>query len=135
VLGVIATIGCAALVTGCASIVVRGGRPLQTAGWQEALHVGTSTREEVMRVLGEPIGQGRALLPVDVGEDPRTVWTYYYEEATMEDARRLFLFVFLNGERYDGYLWFSSLPAPTASPRDNDNGGSNSSEEGAESEA
>jgi hypothetical protein len=59
--------------------------------------------------------QGRALLPIDEGDAPRTVLTYYYEQATMQDARRLFLFVFLDGDRYDGYLWFSSLPR-AASP-------------------
>lgn len=99
-----------ALLTGCVSLEIRSGRPLQDPDWRQALHVGASTREDVLRVLGEPAGRGRALLPVDEGEVPRTVWSYYYEEATMKDARRLFLFVFLDGDSYDGYLWFSSLP-------------------------
>jgi hypothetical protein len=107
------------LLTGCVSISMRSGQPLKNTGWQEALQVGTSTREDVIEVLGQPVGQGRALLPVDTSDEARTVWTYYYEEATMQDARRLFLFVFLDGELYDGYLWFSSLPDATpASPGD-----------------
>lgn len=120
-LGVIVTaiIG-SVLLTGCVSISMRSGQPLKSAGWQEALQVGTSTREDVIDVLGEPVGQGRALLPVDTGDEARTVWTYYYEEATMQDARRLFLFVFLDGERYDGYLWFSSLPDAAPGPPGDD---------------
>jgi len=48
---------------------------------------------------------------------PRTVWTYYYEEGVIDlggatsDDRRIFLFVFLDQGRFDGYLWFSSLKA------------------------
>lgn len=109
-----ATVVLTMFAAGCVSIEVRSGKSLRDPNWQEALEVGTSTREEVLGVLGEPVGRGRALLPVDEGDSPRTVWTYYYEEATMEDARRLFLFVFLEGDRYDGYLWFSSLPDESA---------------------
>jgi hypothetical protein len=33
------------------------------------------------------------------------------EEGTMSDDRRLFLFVYFDPHgRFDGYLWFSSLP-------------------------
>ena len=38
---------------------------------------------------------------------------YYREEATPSDAHRMFLFVFLHQDRYEGYLWFSSLPQQT----------------------
>jgi len=105
---------CAVGLTGCATVMFQAGRPLQDAEWREALQVGSSTREDVLRVLGEPVGQGRALLPIDESDSPRTVFTYYYEQATTQDARRLFLFVFLDGDRYDGYLWFSSLPGATS---------------------
>jgi hypothetical protein len=111
-LALISVMLCATSLSGCASFIVHAGRPLQDVGWRESLQVGESTREEVLSVLGEPVGRGRALLPIDEGDASRTVWTYYYEEATMKDARRLFLFVFLDGELYDGYLWFSSLPGP-----------------------
>jgi hypothetical protein len=36
--------------------------------------------------------------------------TYYYELATLSDSRRAFLFVYLDHGKYDGYMWFSSLP-------------------------
>jgi len=42
-------------------------------------------------------------------DEPRNVLTYYYEEGTLEDDRRLFLFVFFNEDTYEGYMWFSSL--------------------------
>jgi len=102
----------AVCLTGCATVMFQAGRPLQDEDWRDTLRVGQSSREDVLRVLGEPVGRGRALLPIDEGDAPRNVLTYYYEQATMQDARRLFLFIFLDGDRYDGYLWFSSLPAP-----------------------
>ena len=40
---------------------------------------------------------------------PRSVWQYYYEEGGLDDSRRVFVFMYLDGDRYDGYLWFSSL--------------------------
>ena len=113
-LALTATIALVMFAAGCASISLRSGQALRDPNWGEKLEVGTSSRDDVLSVLGEPVGRGRALLPVDEGDAPRTVWTYYYEEASMEDARRLFLFVFLEGDRYDGYLWFSSLPDESA---------------------
>jgi len=38
------------------------------------------------------------------------MWSYYYEEGTLKDARRIFLFVYFDQDMYDGYMWFSSLP-------------------------
>jgi hypothetical protein len=67
-----------------------------------------STREEVLAVLGAPEGKGREMLPMTAA--PRTTWQYYYEEGTLQDARRTFLFVYFDGDLYDGYFWVSSLP-------------------------
>jgi len=47
------------------------------------------------------------------------MWSYYYEKGFIKvrdsgrldaEMRRTFLFVYFDHERYDGYMWFSSLP-------------------------
>ena len=40
---------------------------------------------------------------------PQPTWTYYYEAGTFRDARRQYLWVYFDGDVYDGYMWFSSL--------------------------
>ena len=44
-------------------------------------------------------------------KSPKTLWTYYYEESSLEDTRRIFLWVFFDEELYSGHMWFSSLPS------------------------
>lgn len=106
----------AALLAGCVGgVSIRSGRWVDPTLLESRLTVGVSTRADVRRVLGVPLGGGAALLPGMPG--PRTQWYYYYEQGTLEDDRRQFLFVFFDGDAYDGYLWFSSLlegtlPAP-----------------------
>jgi hypothetical protein len=75
---------------------------------ERSLRVGQSTRADVFTALGQPSGKGRVMLPSD--SMSRMVWSYYYAEAAGKDVRRIFLFVYFDGDRYDGYLWFSSLP-------------------------
>jgi hypothetical protein len=82
------------------------------------LVIGQSTRGDVVTVLGHPISQGRSQLPVDPEGKVYTLWTYYYGEGEIEnlsakDARGLYLYVYLDGDRYQGYLWFSSLRSTT----------------------
>jgi len=96
------------LVTGCESMIIRLGQKPDTAQLEKALIPRVSTTDDVRAALGPAKGRGRVMLPTD--EKPRDLWYYYYEEATLSDDRRIFLFVFLDGDRYDGYLWFSSLP-------------------------
>jgi len=79
---------------------------------EQSLKIGVSTRADVKRVLGEPYGEGRALMPFH--ESDRTVWTYYFDQGSLDPSswkiqdQRRYLFVFLDGERFDGYMWFSS---------------------------
>ncbi len=40
---------------------------------------------------------------------PRAMWTYYCEEGDLKDSRRIFLFVYFDQDRFDGYMWFSTL--------------------------
>ena len=117
-------------VAGCADIRFRVGSQPKIEVLDQYLRIGESTREDVLAALGLPHGKGRAMLPFDemllspdlrarlktgrIVVRPRTLWSYYYEEglvpATGEgDARRIFLFVFFDQDRYEGYMWFSSL--------------------------
>ena len=99
---------CSILVGACADIRVRVGSKPDTDVLERSLRVGESTRADVLAALGEPTGKGRAMLPIN--SKPRTMWSYYYEEGDLKDARRIFLFVYFDEDRYDGYMWFSSLP-------------------------
>ncbi len=74
----------------------------------DQLTVGLSTADDVESLLGPPFGKGRARLPFQDG--PTDLWSYYYEEGTLEDDRRTFLLVYLDEEVLDGYMWFGSLP-------------------------
>lgn len=107
----------ALLASGCISVRIEMGRPVDPGLLEAKLRIGESTRADVLSILGEPGGQGRGLLPIDSA--PKTVWLYYYAEASvesseLEDIRQLLLWVYLDGDRYDGYLWFSSLPRMSA---------------------
>lgn len=101
------------VVSGCVSFQMDMGRPVDPKLLEANLRIGESTRADVLATLGEPNGRGRGLLPIDV--TPKTVWLYYYAESSVEssavkDVRQILLWVYLDGDRYDGYLWFSSLP-------------------------
>ena len=105
----LAQIACLALALsfppGCMSM--RFGRQPDTRQLEQ-LERGTSTKADVLRLLGPPSGGGRSQFPVE--DRARDLWCYYYEESTMKDAQRIFLFVYFLEGRFDGYMWFSSLP-------------------------
>lgn len=101
------------LCAGCISARLHVGTPVRPDALETALRIGESTEADVVRVLGTPVGKGRSFLPIDRG--PRTVWAYSYAEAVIEsnetkDLRQTNLWIYFDGDRYDGYLWFSSLP-------------------------
>lgn len=102
----------AAGLSGCGTMQFESGRKVNAEVLEQSLKTGVSTVADVKQVLGEPFGQGRALMPFH--ETPRTVWTYYYEQGSADlgsgemHDRRLYLFVFLVDNRYDGYMWFAS---------------------------
>jgi hypothetical protein len=95
-------------ITGCGNITVRAGYKPNLTALEKTLIQGVSTEQDVAKALGTPVGKGREMLPFM--DKPRDSWTYYYEEGDLTDDRRLFLFVFFANQRYDGYMWFSSLP-------------------------
>lgn len=96
------------LTTGCMDIKTRIGRMPDTDALEKTLHLGESSQTDVLKTLGEPYGKGKEMLPI--GKGARVMWSYYYEEGNLKDSRRIFLFVFFEQDKYDGYMWFSSLP-------------------------
>jgi len=114
--GALATILLAIVGTGCAfDINVRAGRRPDLPGLEQRLRLGQSTTDDVLAVLGPPQGKGHAMLPVDL--KPRTTWSYSYGQGSVQmgpqtqgDMRNLLLFVFFDQDRYESYLWFSSVP-------------------------
>ena len=107
-LGVLAVLLFSTIALGCMNIRMRIGDRPQPDLLETSLRMGESTHTDVLRVLGQPFGKGQAMLPID--PRPRAMWSYYYEEGDTQDSRRIFLFVYFYQNRYDGYMWFSSLP-------------------------
>ncbi len=95
-----------ALLSGC-SVKMRAGHDPDISALERELVPGASTRGQITAALGSPYGEGRALMPFH--DQPRDVLTYYYEEGTLEDDRRIFLFVFIHEGEHEGYMWFSIL--------------------------
>jgi hypothetical protein len=105
------------LVIGCVDIHFSVGTKPNISALEGVLKIGQSGEADVLAALGAPSGKGKEMLPIgqewgtvnNYHQKERTMWTYYYEEGNFEDDRRILLFVFFDGERYDGYMWFSSL--------------------------
>jgi hypothetical protein len=74
----------------------------------DELKVNESTKANVLQLLGKPKNGGRVMFPHE--DNPKDLWCYYYEESTLSDSQRIFLFIFFDQERYSGYMWVSSLP-------------------------
>ncbi len=91
---------------GCAPTIRMGHRPNIDA-LEKSLQAGVSTPADVLLALGQPFGKGKTMFPID--SKPRTMWSYYYGEGDLQDARATYLFVYFDENRYDGYMWFSSL--------------------------
>jgi hypothetical protein len=114
--GAVLVFACLAL-QGCGQLTLRLGARPPVERLEGDLIIGQSSSADVVTVLGQPTSRGRSQLPVDPEGKIYTLWTYYYGEAEIEnlsgkDARGLTLYVYLDGDRYYGYLWFSSLRGP-----------------------
>mgnify|MGYP000856976877 CR=1 FL=1 len=92
---------------GCVDIRVTIGQRPDLSQLDTALKVGESSDQDVLRILGEPYGKGKEMLPSSARQ--RELWTYYYEEGSFKDDRRMFVFIFFHEGRFDGYMWVSSL--------------------------
>jgi hypothetical protein len=103
-----------ALLAGCASVMdfESGTEPVHTVRLESKLQPGVSTTSDVLRELGEPYGKGAGFMPFH--EAPRVVWTYFRDEGSVDLGKgdmksvRTYLFVFLAGDVFDSYMWFTS---------------------------
>ena len=114
IIAIIGLVTVTLLINGCAKqIKFKIGRDTDISLLESRLIIGSSTREDVIAVLGVPHGKGRVMLPVD--EAPRTIWSYYYEEDTvfLAGGENLFdfqmLFIYFKGNVYDGHMKFSTF--------------------------
>jgi hypothetical protein len=102
----------AAGLAACGTVQFETGGRFDPAVLEQSLKTGVSTQVDIIRALGEPYSQGRALMPFH--EADRAVWTYYYERGSVDigsgraNDQRMYLFVFIAGDRFDGYMWFAS---------------------------
>ena len=105
------------LLGACGTLDFEGGRRFDPLELDTALKAGVSTQADVRAVLGDPVGKGGAQLPFH--ETPRIAWTYFSERGSLDMVRgglndeRVYCFVFFDGDRFDGYMWFRSQLAPT----------------------
>lgn len=107
----------ALLLAACGTVQVEGGAPFDPGRLESALRPGISTQVDVTAALGEPYGKGGALLPFH--DRPRTAWTYFLERGNVDlgkgemNDERVYLFVFFAGDKFDSYMWFTSVLSPT----------------------
>jgi hypothetical protein len=89
------------LLGGCASISFDFGTPPKIEHLRQ-LRRGASSISEVRSLLGSPRGKGAVRIPVGY----RTLWLYDSGRFDPNRSRIRYLLVFIDGETYDGYLWF-----------------------------
>ena len=106
-------IAAAFLLSSC-DVKYRAFEPVNPAPLEGQLQLGKAQRADVRAALGEPTGSGRSMLPLD--KKPRTLWTYFYEEGSLEASGRTMVLVYFDDDAYAGYLWFSSLPTKGETP-------------------
>jgi outer membrane protein assembly factor BamE (lipoprotein component of BamABCDE complex) len=93
-------------VAGCATPKYTFGTPPKTDALT-TLRPGSSSRADVVKVLGQPPGKGVFRVLPDA--KPRTIWSYEYNEVEGAKGRQKVLLVYFDGDVLDGYLWFSSV--------------------------
>lgn len=110
------TLALGGFLGGCATMVEYGTLP--PTDKLKQLTPGVSTGNDVIRALGEPRGKGMVHLAVPTGRDvahlsalsgKRTLWLYEYTRAEGNQMHLKILLVFMDGDVYDGHLWFSSV--------------------------
>ena len=92
-------------IEGCATKITFGTLPKTEA--LGSLRPGSSTQDDVLKVLGKPPGTGVLRVLPDL--KPRSIWSYEYSEGEGTKTRQKVLLVYFDGEVLDGYLWFSSV--------------------------
>jgi len=82
-----------------------------TSAHESTLRAGESTKGDVLTALGPPRGYGMARF--NEVERGRVIWFYEFIQAKGSDIDLKMLLVLFDGDKYDGYLWFSSLEKVT----------------------
>ncbi len=103
-------------LSGCTGATVTTGAFRQVDRLESELRRGVSTKMEVQRMLGVPIGLGSSILPTD--PRPREVWYYggtevigtqfEFDGTIRANQRQQILLVFFDQGVFDGYMWFSN---------------------------
>jgi len=91
------------VLTACVS--VEWGAPIPTRGL-DSLTLGESTHADVLLALGQPRGEGAAVVsrePV-----PRKLLYYEYTTSDGKNVEQEILLVLIAMDRYDGHLWFAA---------------------------
>ena len=71
------------------------------------LSPGISSRSEVLLALGEPRGHGAVRIDPRP-ETRRGIWYYELVRTDGSEVSLKILLVFIDGDRYDGHIWFDS---------------------------
>ncbi len=95
-----------ALMMGCSLPPISDGRPVPT-NRLESLQTGVSTKIDVRAALGEPRGNGMVRHTSDRATQ-RSIWYYEYIRLKDDQLGLKILLVFLDGDTYDGHLWFAA---------------------------
>ena len=98
----------------CVTVAMEINRPPRTELLETALEPGHTSRGDVLEILGPPDGVGRTKLIFH--PKPRILWHYVHQEGSSNDLRLAFLWVFFDGDVYEGYLWFSNAGEHSRSP-------------------
>ncbi len=94
------------LTMGCSLPPISDGRPVPT-NKLKGLETGVSTKAEVRAALGKPRGTGMVRHTSDPATQ-RSIWYYEYIRLKDDQIGLKILLVFLDGDTYDGHLWFAA---------------------------
>ncbi len=122
-----------ALMAGCAPTTATTGAFPEVGRIESELQRGVSTRMDTQRLLGAPDGFGDSLLPGRPKqgsgwryEDLKARDIWYYEDVEVTgtqsagggvmhiDIRQQVLLIFFDGEKFDGFMWFTNTGAGEA---------------------
>ncbi len=121
-LGVLAGALTALLVAGCAVQTTKTQAFSRIDQIETDLRRGITNKADVLLLLGEPDGAGAlggfdALRgPDGAGKGPIDAWFYEFIQIKGDQVGVNILLVFFQGDRYDGYLWFSAKELMTGIP-------------------
>ena len=92
------------VVAGC-TVSARVGTDFDPSIMGRTLKPGAASQADVRAALGEPYAKNSAMMPFH--DRPHLSWTYFTGRVDPV-VRMKYLFVFFDGDRMDGYLWFTS---------------------------